>query len=194
MVDSPLTLVGGTAGGDQGPQHEPTEQLRTRVSLLAEAGVQQRAICADIGVAINTLRKYYMRELMLADAKVQALIGQAQLRSALGSPAVYDREGRLLKAEVLPNVTMQMYLGKVRMQQNDGGFRGGLPNSSELEGQSADVLEFNTAGLTGAERIERVTALINVARARRAGRAAPGAGAVGAVPGKPAANGSGEHR
>lgn len=194
MVDKPLTLVGGTDAGDDpdGPGHVPTDQTRARVSLLAEAGVTQIAIAADIGIAKNTLRRHYTRELLLADVKVQALVGQAQLRFGLGAPAVYDSAGRLLRAELPPNGPMLMFLGKTRMGQNDGGNRGA---GVMLDPPRADDgVEFNTAGLTDAERTKRVVGLLDIARARGAGRVAASGRPVGAVPEQPAAKGKGEPR
>lgn len=198
MVDKSLTIVGGTDAGDAGqptgPPHEPTDTIRTKVSILAEAGVTHRAIANDVGISLNTLRKFYMHELLKADAKVQALIGQAQLQVALGAPAQYekvtDEHGvvhyNMTRAEIPRNVTMLVFLGKSRMGQRDGG-----PGQIESGGAPADDgLEFNTVGLTDGERTSRVIGLLDIARARRVGRAADGAGVMGAVPGKPATNGA----
>lgn len=190
MVDRPLTLVGGTDAESSGgvPQHEPTEMTRARVCVLAEAGVAQRAIAADIGVAINTLRKHYMIELIRTDAKVQAAIGQATLQEALGAPAVYDKDGNCIRAEIKRNPMLLVFLCKSRLGFRDGG--PGQMESGQVPGD--DGLEFNTAGLTEGERAERIVALLKRARARGAGRPADGPGAVGSVSGKPTTNGSGK--
>lgn len=191
MVDNPLTIVGGTDAGDESggaPPHIPTEATRARVCVLAEAGVGQRGIAADIGIAVNTLRKHYMVELIRTDAKVQAAIGQATLQEALGAPAVYDQAGNLLRAEIRRNPVLLMFLCKSRLGFRDGGpgqiDRGEVPND--------DGLEYGTYGLTERARLERITGLLNLAGARRAGRAANGASPVGTVPAKPTGNGSGE--
>lgn len=180
MVDKSLTEESGT------PHHVPTDALRARVSILAENGVTQRAIAADIEISTSTLRRFYMRELVKADAKVQALIGQAQLTVALGAPAVYDDKGNMLREELPRNTSMLIFLGKSRMGQRDGGPGQVESGASPDDGAS---FEFGTTGLTNTERVGRIADLVNRARARGVGRRADGAGAVGAVPGQPAAKG-----
>lgn len=179
MPEDRLTVVGGTDAGDKlqpFEPHVPTEAQRATVRTYVTAGSPHKTIAADLGISVNTLRKYYMREIIESDAKVQARIGQTTLKEALGYPAEYDEKGNVIRAEQKPNPTLLMFLCKARL-----GFRDYGPTEN---GQTPDDngLEFNTAGLTAAERSQRVASLFFSAGTRRAGRAADSASPLGAVP------------
>jgi len=45
------------------PSHQPTEQNKRQVSLLAQAGHKHDFIAQILGISDETLRKYYSREL-----------------------------------------------------------------------------------------------------------------------------------
>ena len=186
MTEPPLSIVGGTEDRGGNEPHEPTDYSRKRVYALAEYGVAHRAIAADLGIAINTMRRHYMTELIKGDANVQALIGQTTIREAIGYDAQYNADGSLKRPARAPNAMLLMFLCKSRL-----GFRDGGPGQIERgEVPSDDGLEFNTAGLSERERVERVVGILDTARARRAGRPIDGADAVGAVSAKPATNGA----
>ena len=170
-------------------EHTPSEIQRARVSLLAEAGVGQRAIAAEIGIAVNTLRRHYAMEIVKADVKVQALIGQAALQEALGAPAQYDKDGNQTRAEVRRNCAMLIFLCKSRLGYRDGG-PGQIENGAQPDDGAS--FEFGTAGLTNSDRAGRIADLINRARARGAGRGIDGSDAMGAFPLKPATGGLGK--
>lgn len=191
MAEDRLTVVGGTDAGDQflpNPPHVPTDANRATVRARVTVGVSHRGIAAELGMSVNTLRKYYMREIMESDAKAQARLGQTAMQVAIGHPAEYDNNGNLIRAEQPPNVTMLIFQCKARLGWRDGG-----PGQIE-SGQVAEDngLEFNTAGLTDAERSQRIAGLFLTAGARRARRPSDGAGAVGGVPEQPAIEGPGK--
>jgi hypothetical protein len=166
------------------PEHEPTAQQRTNVEVLAGYGLKHRAIAAFIGISAPTLRKHYGKELMIGDAKVQAKLGEAGLTMALGSPVQYYppghvHAGKVMRAEVLPDKAVLIFLMKTRL-----GLREQVDLSLSEEGRRPDDAEFNTAGITNAERVQRIVGLLDTARARRTRRASDRGGAVGTVPGQ----------
>lgn len=61
------------------PLHKVTDENRKKVEQLAGVGLPQKdiAVLIDDGIAIETLRKYYMRELDLGSAKASAKVGNA---------------------------------------------------------------------------------------------------------------------
>ena len=61
------------------PLHKPTDENRKKVEQLAGVGLPQRdiAVLIDDGIDVNTLAKYYRRELDLGSAKASAKVGNA---------------------------------------------------------------------------------------------------------------------
>ena len=61
------------------PLHKVTDENRKKVEQLAGVGLPQKdiAVLIEDGIAIETLRKYYMRELDLGSAKASAKVGNA---------------------------------------------------------------------------------------------------------------------
>jgi hypothetical protein len=168
----------GKAAGDDveagRPAHEWDKTIADRVSALAERGVKQIKIAAAVELSINTLRRYYSKELLLADAKVQEAIGAAQLSIALGRPARFDENNNQTQSELLPNPTMLIFLGKARLGQRETSVH---ENINYPPGGD----ENSIAGLTESERLARLAALSDRARARRARRPANGKRAVGST-------------
>lgn len=152
---------------DQGgaPPHAPTQQLRDNVEVLAGRKVRHTAIAAIIGISTPTLRKYYSRELLLGDAKVQALIGESILTNARGAPAEYYppghvNAGKLARAEIPPNASLLKFLGRTVL-----GLRESVDlNLNDRRGFDA---ENNVEGLTAKERAEEIMALLEMARKRK---------------------------
>jgi hypothetical protein len=152
----------------RGDPHIPTAESRARVESLSSYGVPQKSIAALIGLGSKmTLRKHYTAELQIGDAKFQAMLGQTAARVALGGPAEYypkshlTMAGQLAKAEVLPNVAMLIFFLKTRL---------GLQErvSLDLEDRRPDDgNEFNTVGLTQAERTSRIVALLKTAESKK---------------------------
>lgn len=158
------------------PLHEWNAEIAAKITTMAERGVRLTRIADVVGIAVNTMRRHYIKEMVLADARVQELIGSAQLTVALGRKAEYDEKGNLVKAELLPNPTMLIFLGKVRLGQRE-------VEVQEFYDRTSDEATASTAGLTESERVARLATIADRARARRTRRPATRASAVGAVPG-----------
>ena len=167
-------MVEGNKGG--GPAHQWNADIAAKVTTCAERGVRQSKIAALVEMSTNTMRKVYAKELILADARVQELIGSTQLSVALGRPAKFDDKGNQVQAEIPPNPTMLIFLGKVRLGQQE-------VQVQEFYDRTADETNASTAGLTESERVGRLAALADRARTRGARRPSPRKRAVGVVPG-----------
>jgi hypothetical protein len=149
------------------PPHKPTEETKAKVESLSSYGVPEKSIARLIGLGSkNTLRKHYVIELETGNAKFQAMLGQTAARVALGSAAEYfpvghPNAGKLAKAEVLPNTSMLIFFLKTRL---------GLQERVSLDVEDRrpdDGNEFNTVGLTQAERTARIVALLKTAESRK---------------------------
>lgn len=86
-------------GGDG--EHIPADRERQIVEAMASYGIPEGAIARLIGGGISepTLRKHYRAELDSAQDKLTAKLNEALVAQALGHPAVYDEQGRLIRAE-----------------------------------------------------------------------------------------------
>lgn len=69
---------------------------------MASYGIPEPAIAALIGpegVSEPTLRKHYRREIDTAQDKLTAKLNESIVAQALGHPAMYDEQGRQIRAE-----------------------------------------------------------------------------------------------
>ena len=62
--------------------HKPTPETRAKVVSLASVGVPQEQLAKVLGIALNTLRKYYLEELETAEARANAQVAGALFRVA----------------------------------------------------------------------------------------------------------------
>lgn len=162
-TDQPATQVDEQTAEVGRPEHAPTVEQRKLVEVLSQYGVKHKSIAVQVGVSLMTLRKHYITELMMGDAKVQGLIGQTSLRVALGSPAEYypddhprkELRGKLAKAEREPDTSMLQFFMKTRM-----GLVPHIGLDLDPFGKTED-LEFNTAGMTNTERVTRLAELFD---------------------------------
>lgn len=98
----PVKKKRGPAKGTPGePPHKPTDRDRQIVEAMSSYGIPQGAIARLIGGGISepTLQKHYRAELDSAQDKLTAKLNEALVAQALGHPAVYDDQGRLIRAE-----------------------------------------------------------------------------------------------
>jgi|SRR3954470_10085292 len=72
----------GKEGGR--PPHEPTDQKRQLVELMAACGIPQMQIAPLIGISDETLRKHYRRELDRGVIEANAKVAEALFRQAIG--------------------------------------------------------------------------------------------------------------
>src|SRR6267142_1466777 len=82
------------------PPHAPTQKLRDTVESLSGSGLPQRDIATLIGISAPTLRRHYAQELLVGSAKAKAKLSQTAWSMAFGSPAEYNAQGQLVRAEM----------------------------------------------------------------------------------------------
>jgi hypothetical protein len=99
----------------------PTEQLRRQVETLAAFGVPQEDICRMVinpntgkPIAMQTLRRRFRRELDMGASKATARVVESLYRQAVGAPAQYDAQGRLIRAERAPVLAAAVFWMKTR--------------------------------------------------------------------------------
>jgi transposase len=64
--------------------HKPTPENRSQVEALAAFGIRQEHIAEMIGASLNTLNKYYRRELEFGLSKANAKVANSLFRKAIG--------------------------------------------------------------------------------------------------------------
>lgn len=171
-TDQPAAQVDEQAAEVGRPEHAPTVEQRKLVEVLSQYGVKHKSIAVQVGVSLMTLRKHYITELLMGDAKVQGLVGQTALRIALGAPAEYypaghPSAGKLAKAEVPPSERLLEFFLKTRL-----GLVPHIGLDLDPFGKPEDA-EFNTAGMTNKERVERIAGLFEKVAERLSKKAPP---------------------
>lgn len=64
-------------------EHQPTPYLRQRVKDLVIAGIPQQTIARIVGMSVNTLAKYYDRELHDSEPDMIRQVAQVAVQKAL---------------------------------------------------------------------------------------------------------------
>jgi hypothetical protein len=108
-----MTVRGTVKRGRGRPAHQPTDGTRAQVANLAAFGMEKERIARLTGISVKTLDKRYKEELDLAGDRVNAMLADSLMAQAVGRPAVYDKEGRLLRAEQPRVPAVSIYMGKV---------------------------------------------------------------------------------
>ena len=91
------------------------------VELLSGYGLPQEHICTLVTkpdgkpIDLKTLHKRFRTELDRGIAKALSAVAQTLHQSAVGAPAVYDDKGRMLRDEVKPDKTAQIFIAKARL-------------------------------------------------------------------------------
>lgn len=81
---------------------KPTELQRKQVRNFAAYGMSHENICRlvfDPPIQPKTLRKHFRRELDLGVELANVQVVESLHLQAVGAPAVYDEQGRLIRAE-----------------------------------------------------------------------------------------------
>jgi hypothetical protein len=65
--------------------HEPTEQNRKIVESMASHGITEIEIARVLGIAVMTLRKWYLDELETAAIKANSRVAQSLFDKAMGN-------------------------------------------------------------------------------------------------------------
>jgi len=119
------------------PPFEPTDKQRGMVEALAALGMNQTVIAAypEIEIDEKTLREHFRRELDFGLTKLLAGAVNQLGRCAVGAPAVYDDNGKLLRAEVQPQAWAICFLLKTK------GKHLGFSERVELVGKDGGAIE-----------------------------------------------------
>lgn len=106
---------------------QPTDEQRKLVYMLRAHGMTLENICqfitnqyTGLGICDDTLRKHFKYEIEMATAEVNAAVSQRALEGALGRPAKYDAEGRLIQKEIVPNPYLIQWWEKTRAGMKEG--------------------------------------------------------------------------
>jgi len=67
------------------PPHEPTEKDRKVVESMASYGIPEKDIARVIGIAVDTLEKWYRYELDTAHVKANSMVAQSLFQKAMGT-------------------------------------------------------------------------------------------------------------
>ncbi len=100
------------------PLYEPTDEQREAVQMMAACGVPQADIARATGpdgIALNTLRKHFARELELGALVANTKVATTLYKQAVGSPAEFDDDGNQTVKERPPNVAAAIFWAKTRM-------------------------------------------------------------------------------
>jgi len=102
--------------GEALAKYEPSPVIGERIRQLAAVGIPQEQIAVIEKIDPKTLRKYYKVQFDEGFITANANIGKSGYEMAVGRPAEYDRTtGALLRAELLPDKSMNIFLSKTRL-------------------------------------------------------------------------------
>lgn len=96
----------------------PTEGQRAQVEALRAYGAPLEDICEFVlgpnGQPISqpTLKKHFKRELMIGKWKIVSRVAQTLAQSALGAPAQFDAQGKIIRAEREPDTIAGIFICK----------------------------------------------------------------------------------
>lgn len=155
---------------DHPTSYVATEADRRKVRLLAGFGLKQEEICLLLinprtGSPIHkeTLWKHYRLELDIGMVEADAQVAQALFTQCVGRKAEYDDKGNQIRAEVVPNVTAQIYWTKARL-----GWRENI--NLNIRGQVAVGTPAELAAMSDKDLDEALRAEISAAQLMLAGK------------------------
>ena len=91
---------------------------KEQVSKLASFGCTNLEIASFFGCEETHIRKNYSEFLTKGKERGKIRLRQMQWKSAEGQETLY-KEGKVIRQGILPNVTMQIWLGKQILGQTD---------------------------------------------------------------------------
>lgn len=104
------------------PPFEPTELQRKQVRNFRAYGVPIKTICTlvfDPPIAKETLLKHFARELDLGIVMADVQVVESLHMQAVGTPAVYDEKGNMIRAEQPRVPSAGIFWAKARMGWRD---------------------------------------------------------------------------
>ena len=104
------------------PPYEPSDTDRRLVETHAAFGTPHDDICMLIvnpttgkPITGKTLRDKFAFELKVAEPRANARVTESLFYQAVGRPAQYDKDNRLVRAELAPAVAAAIWWSKARM-------------------------------------------------------------------------------
>ena len=114
------------------PKFKPTDEQRQEVSTLAKYGVRQDTIASALGIAVNTLKKYFETELEQGRARGDVILQETQFQRAV-------RDG---------DVSMLRWLGIHRLGQVEKkSIEHSGPNGGPVQVQTIDPTKLSSGAL-----------------------------------------------
>lgn len=102
---------------------QPTDLQRKQVEKLKLRGLTDREICEIVFVekpiSVDTLRRHFKPELDRAAIFADAEVVTSLYIQAVGAPAVYDHQGRVLRREVHRVPAVGIFWTKARLNWSD---------------------------------------------------------------------------
>lgn len=130
--------------------YEPTDAQRGEVRGMAMANIPQDVMAGAIGIDVKTLRLRFPHEVEFGRTKLMAAAAMALAKMVYGNVAEYDRAGKIIRAEVKPELgaccfilkTQGKTLGWSERLEHTGA--NGIPLFNDLDLRKLDDEEFKT--------------------------------------------------
>lgn len=109
---------GGARKGAGRPGYRPTDLQRKQVRNFKACGVKEETIAqliADPPISVDRLRHAFRKELDLGTPMADAEVVGSLYQQAVGTPAVYDEHGRVLRSEQPRVVAAAIWWTKARL-------------------------------------------------------------------------------
>jgi hypothetical protein len=104
----------------------PTQVQRQQVEAMVAYGLPLDALCTllvnpETGkpLSFKTFRKNFGTEIALGAHKANARVAESIFQQAVGSPAIYDQNGRCIRNPIPPNITAAIFWLKARAGWRD---------------------------------------------------------------------------
>jgi hypothetical protein len=117
---------GGKRRGAGRPAFKPTDEQRRLVSALAGYGAPQEYICIKIinpqtekSIDKKSLEKHFRSELDSAMTETDLKMVESLFMQGVGRPAQYDKDGKLIREELKPNVAAAIFWTKARLKWSE---------------------------------------------------------------------------
>lgn len=123
------------------PAHKFDEARNERVRKMAAVGVPNIQIARIEGIDVATLRKYYGEAADQGFITANVNIGRSIYDQAVGRPAEYDSQGRLIREELAPDKSCAIFLSKARLGLRETA-------AMEISGPDGGAININSLNLS----------------------------------------------